>query len=206
MDAVLKHPADAEGWKHFDSEFPEFASDPRNVRLGLASDGFNPFEHMSTTYNLWPMVLIPYNLSPWKCMKESNFFMSLLIPGQRSSDKEIDVYLQPLIDELKRFSYRWSKKRYRACPICMGDKSSFGIRGKIAFVGHRHYLCDNHVWHGSKLYDGSLEYRPPSVVLNGHDILEQVDFLEFSVMSKHPSLKDKNRNSKLDENKYTVEH
>ncbi|KAA0048683.1 putative transposase [Cucumis melo var. makuwa] len=48
-DDVLRHPADAEGWKHFDSEFPDFASDPRNMRLGLASDGFNPFGQMSTS-------------------------------------------------------------------------------------------------------------------------------------------------------------
>ncbi|KAA0066392.1 uncharacterized protein E5676_scaffold602G00520 [Cucumis melo var. makuwa] len=27
-DDVLRHPADVEGWKHFGSEFPEFASDP----------------------------------------------------------------------------------------------------------------------------------------------------------------------------------
>ena len=34
-------------------------------------------------------------------MKESNFFISFLIPGLRSSGREIDVYLQPLIEELK---------------------------------------------------------------------------------------------------------
>ncbi|TYK07729.1 uncharacterized protein E5676_scaffold105G001620 [Cucumis melo var. makuwa] len=28
---VLRHQADAEGWKHFDSEYPDFSSDPRNV-------------------------------------------------------------------------------------------------------------------------------------------------------------------------------
>ncbi|KAA0066615.1 uncharacterized protein E6C27_scaffold979G00300 [Cucumis melo var. makuwa] len=84
MDDVLRHPVDAEGWKHFDSEFSEFVSDQRNVRLGLASDRFNSFEHMGTVYNMWPAVLIPYNFSPWKCMKESNFFMSLLTPGPRS--------------------------------------------------------------------------------------------------------------------------
>ncbi|KAL4021061.1 hypothetical protein IC575_019850 [Cucumis melo] len=98
---VLRHPADAAGWKHFDKEFPQFASEPRNVRLGLASDGFNPFGNMSTAYSMWPVVLIPYNLPPWKCMKESNFFMSLLVPGPKSPGKELDVYLQPLIDELK---------------------------------------------------------------------------------------------------------
>ncbi|KAL0549527.1 hypothetical protein IC582_014012 [Cucumis melo] len=100
-DDVLRHPADAEGWKHFDSEFPNFASDPRNVRLGLASDGFNPFGQMSTSYSIWLGVLLPYNLPPWKCMKETNFFMSLLIPGPKSPGREIDVYLQPLIEELK---------------------------------------------------------------------------------------------------------
>ncbi|XP_070010162.1 uncharacterized protein [Nicotiana sylvestris] len=45
-DGVLRHPADSEAWKKFDSKYPEFAGDPRNVRLGLASDGFNPFSTM----------------------------------------------------------------------------------------------------------------------------------------------------------------
>ncbi|KAA0032376.1 hypothetical protein E6C27_scaffold219G002440 [Cucumis melo var. makuwa] len=98
---VLRHPTDAEGWKHFNCEFPYFTSDPRNVRLGLTSDGFNPFGHMSTSYSMWPVVLLSYNLPSWKCMKETNFFMSLLIPGPRSPGREINVYLQPLIEELK---------------------------------------------------------------------------------------------------------
>ncbi|KAA0066001.1 uncharacterized protein E5676_scaffold120G00360 [Cucumis melo var. makuwa] len=100
-DDVLRHSADAEGWKHFDFEFSDFASDPQNVRLGLASDGFNPFGQMSTSYSMWPVVLLSYNLPPWKCMKETNFFMSLLILGPQSPGREIDVYLQPLIEELK---------------------------------------------------------------------------------------------------------
>ncbi|TYK02183.1 uncharacterized protein E5676_scaffold388G00830 [Cucumis melo var. makuwa] len=47
----------------------------------------------------------------------------------------------------------------------------------------RRYLLDNHVWRRNKLHDGSVERRPPPIVLNGHDILGQVDFLEFQVMS-----------------------
>ena len=30
---LLRHPADGEGWKHFDSEFLDFALEPRNARL-----------------------------------------------------------------------------------------------------------------------------------------------------------------------------
>ena len=55
-----------DAWKAFDGEFPEFASDPRNVRLGLASDGFNPFGSFNQHYSVWPVVLIPYKLR--KCM------------------------------------------------------------------------------------------------------------------------------------------
>ncbi|CAM8910863.1 unnamed protein product [Rhodiola kirilowii] len=39
----IRHPADGESWKNFDKEFPEFPSEIRNVQLGLANDGFNPF-------------------------------------------------------------------------------------------------------------------------------------------------------------------
>ncbi|KAA0033685.1 uncharacterized protein E5676_scaffold386G00860 [Cucumis melo var. makuwa] len=59
---VLRHPANVARWKHYDSEFSEFASDPWNARLGLALDEFNPFGHMSTAYSMWPAMLIPYNL------------------------------------------------------------------------------------------------------------------------------------------------
>ncbi|TYK16302.1 uncharacterized protein E5676_scaffold21G00770 [Cucumis melo var. makuwa] len=57
-DDVLRHPADVEGWKHFDYEFPDFASNPWNVRLRLTSDGFIPFRQMSTSYNMWPVMEI----------------------------------------------------------------------------------------------------------------------------------------------------
>jgi len=40
---MLRHPSDGEAWKHFDHKHPTFASDARNVRLGLCSDGFNPY-------------------------------------------------------------------------------------------------------------------------------------------------------------------
>lgn len=100
-DDNLSHPADSEAWKYFDQLYPDFSVEPRNVRLGLASDGFNPFSNMSLSYSMWPVVLIPYNLPPWICMKQTNMILSLLIPGERAPGNDIDIYLQPLIDELK---------------------------------------------------------------------------------------------------------
>ncbi|KAL3826143.1 hypothetical protein ACJIZ3_022172 [Penstemon smallii] len=104
-ETTLKHPADAKAWKDFDKKYSQFASDSRNVRLGLATDGFNPFGSMSNSYSMWPVVLVPYNLPPWECMKEPFFMMSLLIPGPQSPGRDIDVYLQPLVEELKEL---WS--------------------------------------------------------------------------------------------------
>ncbi|RYE04240.1 MAG: DUF4218 domain-containing protein, partial [Rickettsiaceae bacterium] len=80
---------------------PNFAAEPRNVRLGLASDGFNPFGEMSLAYSMWPVVLTAYNLPPWLCMKKEYLMLTLLIPGPSSPGKDMDVFLEPLVEELK---------------------------------------------------------------------------------------------------------
>ncbi|KAM6577970.1 hypothetical protein CsatB_029807 [Cannabis sativa] len=100
-DGVLRHSVDGLAWKDFDAKHPEFARDPRNVRLGLAADGFNPFGNMSLAYSMWPVVLANYNLPPWLCMKDNYFFLSTLIPGAKSPGKDMDIFLRPLVDELK---------------------------------------------------------------------------------------------------------
>ena len=82
-------------------QHPVFALKPRNVRFGLATDGFNPFGNMNNNYSMWPVILIPYNLLPWLVMKEPYFMLFLLIPSPHQSGNEIDIYLKPLVDELK---------------------------------------------------------------------------------------------------------
>ena len=96
-----RHPADGITWREFDALYSDFASNPCNVKLALASDGFTPYRLMNTTYSTWPVVLIPYNLPPWVCMKPSSFILSLIIPGKSSPGVNIGLYLQPLIHELK---------------------------------------------------------------------------------------------------------
>ncbi|XP_075665463.1 uncharacterized protein LOC142635141 [Castanea sativa] len=56
---------------------------------------------MSTTQSTWPVVLVPYNLPPWMCMKRSSLILSLVIPGPTSPGIAIDTYLQPLVEELR---------------------------------------------------------------------------------------------------------
>ena len=56
---------------------------------------------MSTSYSIWTVMLVPYNMPPWKCMKENKFIMTLLIPSLKSPGQGINVYLRSIIDELK---------------------------------------------------------------------------------------------------------
>ncbi|XP_075089615.1 uncharacterized protein LOC107786374 isoform X4 [Nicotiana tabacum] len=104
-DGVLRHPADSDAWKHFDASNPGFARDPRNVRLGLSSDGINPFGNLSVSHSTWPVIITVYNLPPCMCMKQPYCFLSLLIPGPKAPGNDIDVYLEPLIDELQELWY-----------------------------------------------------------------------------------------------------
>jgi len=51
---VLRHPCDGQAWKHFDRVHANFVVEPRNVRLGLCSDGFNPYIQASARpYSCW---------------------------------------------------------------------------------------------------------------------------------------------------------
>jgi len=98
--SILCHPSDGEAWKHFDRMHPEFSEDPRNVKLGLCADGFNPFGQYGKSFSCWLVILTPYNLPPSMCMKREFMFLTVLIPSPSNPKHKIDVFLQPLIDEL----------------------------------------------------------------------------------------------------------
>ena len=56
---------------------------------------------MSIAHSTWPVVLVNYNLSPWIFMKPEYLSLCLIIPGPKSPGQDIDVYMQPLVKELK---------------------------------------------------------------------------------------------------------
>lgn len=100
-DSIMCHPSYSLSWKHFVQAYPCFASEVRNVRLDLSTDEFQPFGQSSQQYSFWPMIVTPYNLPPWMCMKDERMFLSVIIPGPKNPKQKIDVFLQPLVEELK---------------------------------------------------------------------------------------------------------
>lgn len=68
-DGSLRYLVDSKAWKGFNSQYPDFAINPRNIRLRFVSDGFYLFDIMLSNYSIWLVILMPYNVPPWLCIK-----------------------------------------------------------------------------------------------------------------------------------------
>jgi len=101
-DGLLRHPVDSPQWKIVDRLYPEFAQDPRHLKLAVALDGMNPFGNLTTNHSSWPVLLMIYNLPPWLCMKQKYIMLSMMIAGPKQPGNDIDVYLSPLIEDLRK--------------------------------------------------------------------------------------------------------
>nr|GEX66445.1 hypothetical protein [Tanacetum cinerariifolium] len=98
----MQHTVDGRAWKNFDT---------------------------NQSYSMWPVILTTYNLPPWLCIKESFFMLSLLIPGPKSPSKDIDVYLRPLIDDLKDL---WAKPCVETIDVATGQQ--FNMRAMVLWT------------------------------------------------------------------------
>jgi hypothetical protein len=97
----MVHASDGEAWKHFDAIHREKVEEARNVHVVLATDVFNPYGMSTSPYTCWPVFVIPINPPPLDvCLQRQNIFMSFIIPGHLGN--KMDVYMEPLIDELVR--------------------------------------------------------------------------------------------------------
>ena len=60
----MVQPSDGETWTRFDEIHREKALEAHNVRVALATDGFNPYGMAAAPYTYWPMFVNPLNLPP----------------------------------------------------------------------------------------------------------------------------------------------
>ena len=83
----------------------------------------------------------------------------------------------------------WSTKGYMTCHTCNKDICSLGLRSKICYMGHHHFLPSNHSWRKSKKFNGKTEHGVAPIELSGDDILLQLENLNDVKFGKHPSSK-----------------
>jgi hypothetical protein len=65
----MVHAFDCEAWTHFDAIHHEKAEEARNVRVALATYGFNPYGMTTAPYTCWTMFVIPINLPQHMLLK-----------------------------------------------------------------------------------------------------------------------------------------
>ncbi|CAA7048867.1 unnamed protein product [Microthlaspi erraticum] len=124
----LKRMLDSVTWDQMDEKYPAFAAEERNVRLGLSTDGFNPFNMKNSKYSCWPVLLVNYNLLPDLCMKKENIMLTLLIPGPKQPGNSLDVYLEPLIENLDHL-WKNGEQTYDAFSKC-----TFNLRAMLLWT------------------------------------------------------------------------
>ncbi|XP_057251810.1 uncharacterized protein LOC130591880 [Beta vulgaris subsp. vulgaris] len=174
---LMSHPSDGEAWKHLDKEYESFAAEFRNVRLGLCTDGFSPFGKTGKQYSCWPVILTPYNLPPGLCMKKPFMFLSLIISGPKSPKGNPDVFLQPLIEELKLLweiglpTYDISNKQNFQMKVALHTACSQD--------GPRRFLSHNHVFRKNKsaFRKDTVENSSPPPRLSGEEVWNRVSLL-----------------------------
>lgn len=127
-DGNMRLVVDSPAHKHLETlDNHAFAREPRHVRLGLGSDGINPYKTMKSKYSVWPVVLINYNIPPWLAMKKSHLFLSLLIPGPKQA-RVPDVYLELVVKELL--------KLWVGVEIEYKQLGTFLLRGMLMWTMH----------------------------------------------------------------------
>ncbi|XP_074347290.1 uncharacterized protein LOC141686134 [Apium graveolens] len=150
QDGQMHHPSDSPSWRNVDYKWPEFGNEPRNLRLAMAADGINSHKNgMNNRYSCWPVVLTTYNLPPWLCMKRKFLMLTILVSGPQEPGNNIDVFLQPLIDDLKKL---WKegepdvydahiKSSFTLRAILMWTIYDFPAYGNLSSCVNKGYMC-----------------------------------------------------------------
>jgi hypothetical protein len=84
-----------------------------NVRFGLSTDGMNPFKEMNNDHSTWPVILTMYNIPTYLCQKQKYLLLTILISSLKQLGIDIDVFLEPLIQEMERL-WRYGEPMYDA--------------------------------------------------------------------------------------------
>ncbi|XP_058092469.1 uncharacterized protein LOC131238899 [Magnolia sinica] len=196
-DECMRHPADSPAWKSFDEQHPNFSYDSRNVRLGLTTDGFNPFGMMSphgvgNNIDVYLQPLIEELLKLWEVGVDTYDASSKLNFRMRAA-------LLWTISDFPGYAMlsRWSTKGKLACPNCNKDTKSQWLTHshKFFYMGHRQFLDRDHRYrHDKRNFNGKLELRDVPKQLSGNEVLAQVSKINIIFEKKSDTKVGKKRN------------
>ncbi|KAL8117919.1 hypothetical protein AgCh_015706 [Apium graveolens] len=111
-------------------------------------------------------------------MKRKYIMLTLLILGPKEAGNNIDVYLQPLIEDLKLlWDQGYTIKGAKACPIYEDATIDLRLKNckKNVYMGHRTFLPLTHPYRKRKNdFDGTIKTRVAHFPLTGKEVFERV--------------------------------
>jgi hypothetical protein len=180
---MVRHPCDSKAWRHFhDNVDPTFRTDARNIHFALAANGVHPFKQTRSSWSIWPVTLLNYNLPPWLSTKKFFVLLALLIPGKESVTSEVfDVYMEPLVEELLKLWYsvsvyditkEWGQRTFQLRAVLLWTIHDFPAYGTVGGFSHQGYAAcpwcgpdlgaEHSVELGKQTYGGTRRWLPPN--------------------------------------------
>ena len=137
-DSLLADIYDGEVWKEFERN--GFFVSKFNLSLTMNVDWFRPFKRAQ--YSLGVIYFVINNLPRDMRFKEENIIIAGIIPGPREPSRDINPFLQPIVDDLIPL---WTGKVFdvvghgsvisRSALMCVGSDSP-ASRKVGGFLGH----------------------------------------------------------------------
>ncbi|CAL2228069.1 unnamed protein product [Prunus armeniaca] len=159
-----------------DTIYPKFGSESRNVHLGLASDGFNPFGMMmNLSHNTWPVVMTLYNLPPWLCMKQPYLMLLLLIPSPKRLTFIMRAAVMWTINDFPAYDmlFSWSTEGAQYLASLSGLRWQFGMGKQIQTKCRRGSTKDVCIspWKKKEAYFFYLPYWKDLLIRHNLDVM-----------------------------------
>ncbi|XP_031741715.1 uncharacterized protein LOC116403911 [Cucumis sativus] len=196
-DGKLRHPADSPAWKLVDMKWPDFGSEPRNLRLALSADGVNPHgpKQPGDDIDIYLSPLIEALKLLWESGVEC-------YDAYREEPFNLRSVLLWTINDFPAYGNlsRCCVKGYKACPICGDNTNSIRLKygKKMAYLGHRRFLARNHPYRRQKKsFNGKKELDTIPEPLSGEDVYLKLKDLEFSRGKKNHKKRLMNRSDKI---------
>ena len=126
----MKHLSDSAEWQWINKRYSAgFGQVDRNIRMAMIADGFNLSGDKRSTYSIWAVMMLNYNLAPWLCTKKYFLMLAVLIPGPKSKTHDhFDEFIGPLIDKLLDL---WTYGVYCFDAACCKQSSHFILKAMV---------------------------------------------------------------------------
>ncbi|XP_058726569.1 uncharacterized protein LOC131597928 [Vicia villosa] len=163
----IRHVADLLQWKKIDSLFSDFGVEPRNLRLGLATDEMNPFGYLS------PLI------DDLRLLWDEGVEVDDAYYGEKF---KMDAMLFFTINDFPTYGNlaEYSVKEHKACPIFEYDTCYHQHESgkKTVYLGHQKFLKPGHPYRRlRKVFNGEQEFDEAPEPLTGDKIYQQQEHI-----------------------------